>query len=57
MRNIKALALAVEKNINNVKVFQKVGQGHGVKYIGTHGKALSLDILMWNIKALPLTVY
>ena len=32
------------------------GQGHSVKNIGTHGKVFSQGILMWNIKALALTV-
>ena len=32
------------------------GQGHGVKNNGTHFKVLSQGILMWNIKALVITV-
>ena len=40
MWNINALAL----------------QGHSVKNNGTHGKVLSKGTLMWNIKALALTV-
>ena len=48
------------KVISKVKVFQKwvklQGLGHRVKYNGTLGKVLSQGILMWNIKALALTV-
>ena len=48
------------KVISKVKVFQKwvklQGQGHRVKHNGTLGKVLSQEILMWNIKALALTV-
>jgi hypothetical protein len=32
------------------------GEGHKVKNFGTHGKVLSQEILMWNIKALVLTI-
>ena len=46
--------------INKVKVFKKQArlQGHGykVKNVGFHWKFLLLEILMWNIKALALTV-
>ena len=48
------------KVISKVKVFRKwvklQGQGHRVKNNGTHGKVLSQGILIWNIKALALTV-
>ena len=48
------------KVICKVKVFKKYvklkGQGHRVKNNGVHGKVLSQGILMWNIKALALTV-
>ena len=47
------------KVISKVKVFQKwfklQGQGHMVDN-GTHRKVLSQGIIMWNIKALALTV-
>ena len=33
-----------------------MGQGHRVKHNDTHGKVLSQEILMLNIKALALTV-
>ena len=46
--------------IIKVRVFKKrvklQGQGHRVKNNGTPGKVLSHGILMWNIKALALTV-
>ena len=32
------------------------GQGYRVKNHGTHRKVLSQEILMWNIKAVALTV-
>jgi hypothetical protein len=42
------------KNIAKVKVFSKYikhqVQGHKVKPVGTHGKVLSQQTLMWNIK-------
>ena len=48
------------KVISKVKVFQKwvklKGQGHRLKNNGTHGKVLSQEIFMWNIKALALSV-
>ena len=48
------------KVINKVKVFKKwvklQDQGHSVKNNSTHGKVLSQGILMWNVKALALTV-
>ena len=48
------------KVISKVKVFKKwvklQGQGHSVKNNGTHGKVLSQRIIIWKIKALPLTV-
>ena len=48
------------KVISKVKVFKKwiklQGQGHRVKNNGNHRKVLSQGILMWNIKALALTV-
>ena len=48
------------KVISNVQVFKKwvklKSQGHGFKNNGTHKKALSQGILMWNIKALALSV-
>ena len=47
--------------ISKVKVIFKIwvklqGQGHSVKNNGTHGKDLSQRIIMWNIKAIALTV-
>jgi hypothetical protein len=48
------------KDICMVKVFsQQVkykGQGHKVKSVGTHGKLLSQETLMWNIKVLVPTI-
>jgi hypothetical protein len=48
------------KDISKVTVFNKYikhqGKGHKVKNFGTHGKVLSQGILMWNIKALALTI-
>ena len=48
------------KVICKVEVFKKLvklqGQGHKVKINSTHKKVLSQEILMWNIKALALTV-
>ena len=48
------------KVISKVKVFKKwdklQGQVHRVKNDGTHRKVLSKGILMWNSKALALTV-
>ena len=48
------------KVIGKVKAFKKgvnlPGQGLKVKNIGTHGKVLSQEIFMLNIKALALTV-
>ena len=48
------------KVISKVKVFKKwvklQGQDHRVKNNGNHIKVLSQGILMWNIKALALTV-
>ena len=38
------------------KMVKLQGQGHRVKNNGTHWKVLSQGILMWNIKALALTV-
>ena len=35
---------------------QTPGQGHKVKNSGTHEKVLPQGMLMWNIKALALTV-
>ena len=46
--------------INSVKVFKTYArlqsQGHKVQNVGTHGKVPILKILMWNIKALALTI-
>ena len=46
--------------MSKVKVFKKLvklqGQSHRVKNNGNHGKVLSQEIFMWNIKALALTV-
>ena len=69
MWNIKALALTVQKLLARLK-FQREWQNdrqdknnmppdflsRGHKNNGTHGKVLSQGILMWNIKALTLTV-
>ena len=44
------------KVINKFKVFKKKVKSQGKKYDSTHGKVLSLEILMWNIKALALMV-
>ena len=56
---IKALVLTVQK-YQQGKCFQKVGQlqgqGYIVKNVGTHEKVLPLEMLIWNIKALGLTV-
>ena len=46
--------------MSKVKVFKKwvklQGQGHRVKNNGTHGKVLSQENIMGNIKALALLV-
>ena len=48
------------KVIGKIKVIKKwvklLGQGYRVNNFGTCGKVLSQGILMWNIKALALTV-
>ena len=59
-KGISKLYHSVSKLITKVKVFKKwvklQGQSHSVKHNGTHGKVSSYGILMWNIKALALTV-
>ena len=44
------------KVINKVNVSKKKVKSQGKKYDCTHGKVLSLEILMWNIKGLALMV-
>ena len=39
-----------------IMVNSKDGQGHKLKNVGTYGKGLSPEILMWCSKALALTV-
>ena len=52
MWNKKALALTVQKLYAKL-MFKKLaglkGQGHRTKNVGTHGKALPLEVFMWNV--------
>ena len=59
-RSYQSFCTHCSKIISKVKVFKiwvkLPGQCHRVKNNGTHWKVLSQGILMWNIKALALTV-
>ena len=56
----KSSSTHCSKVISKIEVFKKrvklQGQGHSVKYNGTHRKVLSQGIFRLNIKVLALTV-
>ena len=60
MLNIKALAFIVQKLLAKLKNFKDRSNSKvkvtRLKNVGTNGKVWPLEILMWKIKALALTV-